>query len=77
MAATLPFEMFFSREIETSGPGLGRAEAGARGLNLRTPLEKSLKGSAVSVHKSHRRRWGAKPPPSPMAFGEGNDRFDF
>ncbi len=45
LAATLPLEMFFSMnsQIETSGLGLGRAEAGARGLNLRTPLENPLK----------------------------------
>ncbi len=39
LAGTLPFEGFFSKssQIETSGSGLGRAEAGARGLNLGTP----------------------------------------
>ncbi len=39
LAATLPFERFFSRgsQIETSGTGLGRAKARARGLNVRAP----------------------------------------
>ncbi len=38
LAATLPFERFFPRvsQTETSGPGLGPAEARAQGLNLRT-----------------------------------------
>jgi hypothetical protein len=39
-----PLRGFLSRgsHMETSGPGLGRAEARARGLNLRTPYYRSL-----------------------------------